>query len=277
MRKGRCFQRPFSCIQAILAFPETKRFGRGERMFGEVWMTNTVLLNNIDHHDLRAAIRHGAEFGDSVNQMLVFPTEFEEIQREFPIFFRRDGEGSYQAVALLGLDRDENLFLGAQGWRSHHVPTIQQRGPFSIGLQRLEGEDGIEAMIHVDLDDPRIGRDEGELLFLPQGGNTPYLDHVARILRAIHEGLETEAPMFAAFEGAGLIAPVAVEIALDETARYTLPDLFTLSQERLAALDGAALERLHRAGWLRLAFLIVASLGNVSRLIDLKNRKRRAG
>jgi len=252
-------------------------------MFPGAWMTNRILLNNIDHHDLRAAIRYGAEFGDAVNQMLVFPTEFEEIQRDFPIFFRRNEEDGYQAIVLLGLDRDENLFLGADGWQTRSVPVIQQRGPFSIGLQlsiglqRPEGVGETEAMIHVDLDDPRIGRDEGAPLFLPQGGNTPYLDHIARILRAIHEGLAMTAPMFAAFEAAGLIEPVAVEIALDETTRYTVPDLFTLSQARLAALDGAALAALHAAGWLRIAFLIVSSLGNVSRLIDLKNKKRRGG
>ena len=34
-------------------------------------------------------------------------------------------------------------------------------------------------MIHVDLDDPRIGTDDGIPLFLPQGGQSPLLDHVA--------------------------------------------------------------------------------------------------
>ena len=43
------------------------------------------------------------------------------------------------------------------------------------------------------------------------------------------------------------------------------------------AANGAELERLNKAGFLRLAFLIISSLGNVSRLIELKNRKRAAG
>ena len=52
-------------------------------------------LNNIDHHDLGFVHLHGVAFGDNINQMLVFPTEFEEIQREYPIFFRRtDGASS---------------------------------------------------------------------------------------------------------------------------------------------------------------------------------------
>jgi hypothetical protein len=47
-----------------------------------------------------------------------------------------------------------------------------------------------------------------------------------------------------------------------------------VSQERLAELDGASLERLNRPGYLHLAMLVVTSLGNVTWLIHLKNRKR---
>src|SRR3712207_1319900 len=79
-------------------------------------MTRPVLLNNVDHHDIKVMPRYGAAFGDAVNQTLVFPTEFEELQREYPIFFRADDAGSLQPVVLLGLDRDENLFLEGERW-----------------------------------------------------------------------------------------------------------------------------------------------------------------
>ncbi len=232
-------------------------------------MTNRTLLNNVDHHDLKVAIRHGAEFGDSVNQMLIFPNEFEAAQREFTILFRRDGEGAMQAFALLGLDRSENLFLGEDGWRSRYVPALQRRGPFLIGRPR----EGGEPTIHVDLDDPRIGRDQGEPLFLKHGGNAPYLEHVAEALRTAHIGLELVNPMFAAFEALALLRPVTIEIRIDDSRQYTLPDHFTIDEERLAGLSAAGLEQLHRGGFLRAAFMAAASLGNIGRLIELKNRK----
>ncbi|HAE94281.1 MAG TPA: peptide ABC transporter permease, partial [Hyphomonas atlantica] len=56
-------------------------------------MANTALLNNIDHADLKIVTRRGAEFGDSVNQVAVYPTEFSELQRDYPIFFRKDEAG----------------------------------------------------------------------------------------------------------------------------------------------------------------------------------------
>jgi hypothetical protein len=100
---------------------------------------------------------------------------------------------------------------------------------------------------------------------------------VAHILRLIHQGVEVAKPMFAAFEEAGLIEPVAVEIGLNDREKYNLPNYYTIGADRLAQLDGASLERLHKPGFLRAAFFIVSSLGNVGRLIELKNRKRGAG
>jgi hypothetical protein len=234
-------------------------------------MTKTVLLNNIDHGDLKVITGHGPAFGDNINQVLIFPTEFEDIQREYPIFFRKDANGDYQSVALLGLDRDENLFLDDSGWQARYVPAVQRRGPFSIGLQAARAD--IEPMIHVDIDHPRISETKGEPLFLPAGGNSPYLQHVTRLLGTIFDGLEVSKPMFAAFEDLDLIEPVAVEIQLNDRQRYDLPNLYTIAQDRLAELKGADLERLHAAGLLRAACWVVSSLGNVNRLIDLKNRK----
>lgn len=242
-------------------------------------MTNMVLLNNVDHQDLRIDTRHGAAYGDAINQVLIFPTEYEDIQRDYPIFFRKDAGGDFQSIALLGLDKDENLFLADGAWQARYVPAIQQRGPFSIGLQeqRIDGALRAQPMIHVDLDHPRIGADEGERLFLPHGGNAPYLEHVAEVLRLIYTGLEVSKPMFAAFAQLELIRPVAVEARLSDEEHYVLPDFHTIDEPRLAALDGAGLERLHKGGFLRAAFLAAASLGNVSRLIELKNSRRAAG
>jgi hypothetical protein len=242
-------------------------------------MTNRVLLNNIDHQTLRVITRRSAEFGDNINQALVFPTEFEELQREYPIFFRRESNGDFQSVALLGLDRDENLFLDETGWRARYIPAVQERGPFLIGFQEqiVDGEKRREPMVHIDLDHPSISRAEGEPIFLPHGGNSAYLNRIAHTLRSIHQGAELAKLMFAAFEAEGLIEPVEVEIALDDRTQYKLPDLYTIGEDRLSRLDGATLERLHRAGVLRPAFCVASSLGNVSRLIDMKNKKRATG
>ena len=240
-------------------------------------MPRYVMLNNVAHKDLRVITRYGAELGDNTGTALTFPTEFAEIQKEYPIFFRREREaGEYHAVALLGFEKSENLFLEGNRWNATYLPAVIARGPFLIGFQeqQIDGEMRSEPVIHVDLDHPRVSQAEGESVFMPQGGNSPYLDHIAAVLRDIRDGLEIGKAMFAAFSAMDLIEPVKVEIKLNEQEAYGLTGLYTVSPEKLQALDAGSLYTLNRAGFLQLAFLILASHGNVRKLMALKQRRR---
>lgn len=230
---------------------------------------NPVQINNIDHADLRVSPRAGAEFGDAANQARVYPAEFEELQREFAIIFRRRDTG-LQAYALLGLDRDENLFLSGDRWTSRYLPASHQRGPFSIGMaQAAEGARG-EPMIYVDLDDPRVGGADGLPLFLEHGGNAPYLEQMSGVLRLLYGEMDRAAGFYSELDEAGLLAPVTLSVDVSEDRRYSVPDVLVIDIERLASLSGELLERLHRSGVLRLAVLAAASLGNIQQLIARK-------
>ncbi len=240
-------------------------------------MPKHVMLNNVAHKDLRVIRRFGAQFGDNVPTVLTFPTEFADVQREYPIFFRKDpATNEYQSVALLGFEKNENLFLEGDMWRANYIPGVVARGPFLIGFQdqEIDGEIRKEPVIHVDLEHPRVSRTEGEPVFLPQGGNSPYLDYIANVLRGIRDGFDVSKAMFAAFLEFDLIEPVNVEIKLNENEAYSLVGLQTINQTKLASLEGAALEKLNRAGFLQGAFLVAASLSNVQRLMAIKQRKR---
>ena len=239
-------------------------------------MTRHALLNNVDHHDLRVNLRYGPEFGDAVATVLTFPTEFADIQREYPIFFQKDkASGQFQAVALLGFKEGENLFLENGRWNSKYLPGVIARGPFLIGFQERQegGAMRQEPVIHVDLDHPRVSRTEGQAVFLPRGGNSPYLEHVANVLNGIHEGIEAARTMFAAFAELDLFEPVKVEIKVSETEKYGLEGLHTINQEKLRALDGEKLSKLHRSGFLQGAYLAIASLGNVRALMAAKQAR----
>lgn len=233
-------------------------------------MPNRVILDNVEHATLTVAQRHGAEFGDAVNQILVFPTEFVEVQREYPILFSKDAAGALQAVALLGFERGENLFLDNEQWNARYVPAVQRRGPFFIAVRPDDGE----PIVHIDLDDPRVGDPGGEHLFKPHGGNAPYLDHVSEALFTIHEGLSTSAATFAAFAEHDLLQPIEVNLDLGDGLTYSLADYYTIGAQQLAALTGGVLEHFNCTGLLAAAIFARASLPNMNRLVQLKNAKR---
>lgn len=241
-------------------------------------MARYELLNNITHKDLRVATRFGREFGDETGMVPAFPTEFAELQREYPIFLRKDREeGQWQAVALLGLDMKENLFLQGDRWNASYLPGSMARGPFLIGFQeqRIDGELRREPVIHVDMDHPRVASGDGERVFMPHGGNSPYLEHVSSVLRGIRDGVEAGKAMYAAFEAHALIEPVKLDLQIDEHHRVSLDGLYGIDRGRLASLDAGALHELHRAGYLEGAFLMLASLHNLRRLMAEKQRRLR--
>lgn len=239
-------------------------------------MTNRAVLSNVDHKDLKVDARHSEKYGDNVNCALAFSAEFAELQKEYPILFRKDSEtGAILAHVILGFDRDENLFLDADGWTGNYVPAILDRGPFLIGFQDREVDGAVhrEPVIHIDMDDPRVGAEDGQPVFLPFGGDSPYLEKIMRTLQVIHQGANRDKTLFPLLEARGLLQPVSIEVTLSNVEQVNLKDYYSIDAERLSQLDGESLEELNREGALSLAFFALASLGNIQHLITLKNRK----
>lgn len=241
-------------------------------------MARHVLLNNVEHKNLRVITRHSAQFGEDVGNVVVFPTEYRELQREYPLFFRKEpGGDNYLSVAMLGFEKDENLYLDGAGWNARYLPAVVARGPFLIGFQetQADGEIRKSPVIHVDLDHPRISETEGEALFLPLGGNAPFLQGMTTVLDRIHRGLSFSKDMFAAFMALDLIDPVKLEIKLTAEEQINLLGYYTVNAEKLRALDAPSLAGLHKAGFLESAYLVIGSLNNVQKLVDRKLLRHR--
>ena len=239
-------------------------------------MTNRAVLSNVEHKDLKVDARHSEKYGDNVNRALAFSTEFGELQKEYPILFYKDPETSaILAHVILGFDRDENLFLGSYGWTGNYVPAILDRGPFLIGFQdqQIDGTVHKEPVIHIDMDDPRVGVDDGQAVFLPLGGDSPYLEKIMRTLQVIHEGATRDKTLFPLLDSMDLLQPVSIEVTLSNVEQVNLNDYYTIDAERLSQLDGESLRKLNKQGALSLAFFALASLTNIQRLITLKNKK----
>ncbi|MDB5906959.1 MAG: Peptidase [Massilia sp.] len=228
---------------------------------------NNVLLNNVDHKDLRVVTSRGAQYGDAVMWALTFPAEFRDVQSNYPIVFRKTADGAgFEAVALFGFHEGENLFLGVNSWDAAYVPLAIERQPFLIGIG------GEELMVHVDLHSPRISNSAGEAIFLSHGGTTEYLERINSVLLAIHEGLQAARPFIAALLEHELLESFVLDIELDDGSQNRLAGFYTINEDRLGALGGDALDRLHRAGYLQAIYMVVASLSNFRALIERKNR-----
>lgn len=234
-------------------------------------MANPVLLNNVEHKDLRVITRHGNDLGDNHPYVPTFPFEFRQLQAHYPIVFRKMSETEpYEPVALFGFEDNENLFLDEKGWDAATIPLLVERLPFLIG------QHGTEMMIHIDMDSPRLSKTEGEPVFLPHGGMTPYLENVNSMLVTIHQGMQANADFVDALVKHKLLESFALDVQLDDGSQHRLAGFHTIHEENLAKLDAAALESLHQADFLAPIYYQLASLSNFRALIDRKNARHAA-
>ncbi len=237
-------------------------------------MTNHVLLNNVDHKDLKVITTRSAEYGDDKQCAITFFWEFRSIQAHYPVFFTRDADsGKYTAVAMFGFEDGENLFLGDAGWDVSYVPLSVVREPFLIGFQQSAAGGGSrgDPVIHVDMDSPRISDSEGEGLFLAHGGISPFLDEMNSVLNTINEGHAVHELFMQELVKHDLLEPFALDVTLNDGSQHRMMGFHTINEDVLYELGGEALADLNEKGFLLPIYMAVASLSNIRDLIDRKN------
>lgn len=234
---------------------------------------STTILTSDRHLGVRVDTRARREYGDLVNRAVAFSTEFDELHKEFPLLVHRGEGGEYTTHAILGLDRDENLFVEGDRWITRTLPATIARGPFSLGYVRKEGaaDDAAPADIKVMIDEqhPRLG-EGGIPVFLPLGGESSYLQGVKRVLQVIDAGLQTDRVFYGELVSMGLLEEVNVRVTVTSDLQYGFDGYYTINTEKFQALGGDQLQRLCRLGLLLPVFSLVSSLANFQRLINLK-------
>lgn len=233
-------------------------------------MSSYAVLDNIAHADLKVKTQYSEKSGDNINQALVFPTEFEMLHREYPIFFRQSAEKKFYAIALLGLDANENLFLANETWNARYIPSIQAKGPFTLQQQLGDDRNSEDPLVVFDTSDPRVDDHAGENVFLPHGGYTPYFENILKSLNIMHKGAGVVDDFFDHLTSFDLIEPVKVEVNTNDNHRYIIPDLFTISRDRLANLTAEELYSLNQLNLLEHCFSVLSSLNNVAKIIEMK-------
>lgn len=238
-------------------------------------MSDHAILTSETHRDLRIRTDRGPELGDAVMCCITVPDEFRQVQNEYPILFRLNAErDSFTALAMFGFENGENLYLDDGRWDARYRPLAIDVQPFLIG--HPQAETGAR-QVHVDMASPRIAKNDGVRVFEEDGRPTPYLDRIAEKLGALDAGYQASGDFFAALRRYALLEPLILEVPLEDGSTNRLIGFHVIDEARVQALDAAALGELHEAGHLMPIFMALASLSNIGRLVERKNRRLRHG
>lgn len=236
-------------------------------------MTNFVLLDPEQHKNLKVITDRSADLGDKIKFAMTFPFEFRNIQSCYPIFFQKDADtGTFFPLALFGFETDENLFLSDEGWNATYVPIMVRRQPFLIGFQAdAENPDAKNAVVSIDLDNPRVNEAAGEALFQEHGGVTEFLKQATQNLELIHQAHEHSRRFVEALIENDLLESFTLDIVLNDGSNNQLLGFYTINEDSVQQLSTSVLGSLNEQGFLQPIFMVLASHSRIRTLIDLKN------
>jgi len=238
-------------------------------------MAQNVLVNKADHEDVKVVLDHSTELGSNQWFSVTFPWEFRSIQAQYPIFFHKDeNTGALLPAALHGFKIGENLFLDDNGWNADYIPLLMRRQPFLIGSQKTE-VDGVEKnhrVVLIDMDNPRVNKEQGMPLFAEHGGHSDYLKNISDMLETIHHGLNDAQRFIAMLTEMKLIESVTLSITLKDGSANELVGFYSINEDTFEALSDDDIAKLRKANYLGAVYYILASHSQVKHLVELKNK-----
>ncbi len=225
-----------------------------------------VALNSNVHRNLRFdATKVNFNFVRDTTAVLVGAIEFAEASREYPIVFIRSPDGKIRPVVLLGVRSGENLFVDEHGkWEAQYIPAFVRRYPFVMS----EGGAAGQLLVCIDEECPALNGDKGEVL-IDEGGNLqPRMNEVMQFLQNFQNEFVRTEQLARQLDDLGLFVQQGARFDTAQGQTFQLNDFYLIDETKFGQLTDEQLPELFRSGALGMAYLHLASLGNMRRLLD---------
>ena len=203
--------------------------------------------------------------------MNAIPLSYAEIavaSRDYPIaFVTGDGERSFLAMAILGLEQQQNLFVDASGaWDGNtYVPAYVRRYPFCMARVTADGTEQAERIACVE---KAAVSPEGDALYDDKGAELPAWQATKSLLFEFEADLTRTEEMCGILKGLGLLEGFSVQAMPREGAPLAMTGMHRVAEQKLAELGGSELKNLMDKGILARVYAHILSQLNFQRLLD---------
>ncbi len=195
-------------------------------------------------------------------------TEFAAACRDYPIaFISGDGGKSFVAMAILGLENQQNLFVAADHtWdSSSYVPAYVRRYPFCMTRVTVDGQEQPERIACVE---KRALNDKGQALYDVKGEPLLLWEDRRKLLFEFEADLARTEELCRTLAGLGLFEAFTMQAVPKEGIPLAMTGMHRVSEQKLNDLPGDKLTDLARNGILARVYAHLISLGNFARLLD---------
>ncbi|MDY6984375.1 MAG: SapC family protein [Pseudomonadota bacterium] len=233
-------------------------------------------LNRTRHRDLRIRPRTGNfAFAARLNSVPLVCGEFSLAARDYPIVFAGAPTGTCLPAALLGLLRNDNLFVGPSGqWaQGAHVPAFLRRYPFVVADS---AKSDTEFTVCVDAPALADGNAQDAVrLFEQNGRDSQALEYAKRFLADYQGQVRRTHAFVKLLVEHELLLQKKIDVRRPDGTVQTLHGFCVVDETKLQALTGSALASLSESGALGLAYVHLMSLSNTQHLLARLEARQR--
>jgi hypothetical protein len=227
-----------------------------------------VELSRSEHAGLRIRADRIEATASSQHLVPIVVSEFRKAAIQYPIVFAKHPDtGRFAPYVLNGLTVQENLFWTGTELDVAYVPLNVRRQPFYVGMDAATG------VLCIDLDSPCLDSSGTRTLVNPDGSDSGYMKEMLSVLNELVAGQATTGQFIATLLSLELLAPLLLDILLEDKTPLQLHGLYGLDEERFRALDAGEMLELRDSGHLDLIYAVMLASGQIFRLIRLKNQR----
>jgi hypothetical protein len=196
-------------------------------------------------------------------------TEFSVACRDYPIAFV-GGDGQFVAMAVLGMENQQNLFVTPDGgWDPGvYLPAYVRRYPFCMTRVTVDGREQPERIACVE---KRAITEKGEALYDAKGDPLPVWEERKKLLFEYEADLVRSDEMSRTLAGLDLLEKFTLQAVPNEGAPLAMTGLYRVAEEKLNALAPDQLKDLAQKGILARVYAHLISLANFGRLLDRRS------
>lgn len=229
-----------------------------------------VPVNAERHAKLKIKQVEGFAFATGFHIASVMLHEFVRAAAIYPVVFLEDKQkDEFKPVALLGLDTNENLFVGEDGkWQASYVPAIIRRYPFALASSGQEGR----FTVCIDEESSLISESEGSPLFDEKGEPTQVIENVKRYLGELQQ-MDILTQGFCKFLAENnMFTPLNMRVRDHDRIR-NITGCYVINEERLNNLSDELFLEMRSKRYLPAIYAQLVSLAQIDRLVQLKDAR----
>ncbi|HKK16020.1 MAG TPA: SapC family protein [Gammaproteobacteria bacterium] len=228
---------------------------------------NIVPLNANTHKNLYLDTSGDFKFAKKTNSVYIAHVEFLKASKEYPIVFAMDKEKAIYPVVLLGLDKDQNLFVDSKGkWSANYIPAYVRRYPFI-----LASNPGGDGNFTICIDDKFAGLNtskKGEKLFDKEGAHTEQLKRSIEFLKEYNRHTQVTTAFCIKLKELNILEPMKLSMKTNEGKEISMGGFSGINRKKFKQLPAETVAELFKNDYLELMYLHLASLSNVETLMQ---------